>query len=195
MIVFENSLPAAFTEKKIWLRKLSLFELTETLIELFELGKVTGELPYLLAFQDLVLDFANRERNDLGAFLTWWQEIKQKKSIIAPAGAEALQLFTLHKAKGLQFKYVIVPFCSWGVDHDGLKSPNLWVKSSTSIFADIGYLPVKYSSSLKESLFAEEYNTEHERVYLDNLNLLYVAMTRAENGLIAFAPSSIGPFI
>ncbi|HEV8515157.1 MAG TPA: UvrD-helicase domain-containing protein, partial [Cyclobacteriaceae bacterium] len=55
-VVFENNLPPAFTERKLSLRKLSLFELTETLIEIFELGKNSGELPYLLAFQDQVLD-------------------------------------------------------------------------------------------------------------------------------------------
>jgi len=187
-VVFENNLPPAFTQRKISLRKLSLFELTETLIEIFGLGKNSGELPYLLAFQDLVLDFVNRERNDLRAFLDWWEDNKQKKSIVAPMGAEAMQLFTVHKAKGLQFKYVIVPFCSWGLDHDGFKSPNLWVKSSAPVFSDIGYLPVKYSSTLKESLFAEDYIVEHSKVYLDNLNLLYVALTRVENGLIVFAP-------
>jgi len=187
-IVFESNLPPAFTERKISLLKHSLFDLTETLIEIFELGKISGELPYLLAFQDLVLDFANRERNDLRAFLDWWGNNRQKKSIVAPMGAEAMQLFTLHKAKGLQFKYVIVPYCSWGLDHDGFKSPNLWVKSSVPAFHDIGYLPVKYSSTLKESLFAEEYTLEHSKVYLDNLNLLYVAMTRAESGVIVFAP-------
>jgi len=189
-VIFENNLPPEFTERKISLRRLSLFELTETLIEIFELGSIKGEIPYLLAFQDLVLDFANRERNDLRAFLDWWEDNKQKKSIIAPMGAEAMQLFTLHKAKGLQFKYVIIPFCSWGLDHDAFKSPNLWVKSTVSEFSDIGYLPMKYSPTLKESLFAEEYAVEHLKIYLDNLNLLYVAMTRAENGLIVFAPDS-----
>jgi ATP-dependent exoDNAse (exonuclease V) beta subunit len=54
----------------------------------------------------------------------------------------------------------------------------------------MGYLPVKYSSGLKESLFSEDYQLEHARVYLDNLNLLYVAMTRAEHGLMVFAPAS-----
>ncbi|HLZ17936.1 MAG TPA: UvrD-helicase domain-containing protein [Cyclobacteriaceae bacterium] len=189
-VVFESSLPPAFTERKIFLRKLSLFELTETLIEIFELGKVKGELSYLLAFQDQVLEFANRERNDLRAFLDWWMVNKEKKSIVAPLGAEAMQLFTLHKAKGLQFKYVIVPFCSWGLDHDGYKSPNLWVKSTAPVFRDIGYMPVRYGSGLKESLFAKEYETEHASVYLDNLNLLYVALTRAELGLFIFAPDS-----
>ncbi len=193
-VLFENQLPTAFAGKKIALRKLPLFELTETLIELFELGKTVGELPYLLAFQDFVLEFASRERNDLRAFLGWWAENKHKKSIVAPVGAEAMQLFTVHRAKGLQFKYVIVPFCSWGLDHDPLKSPNLWVKSAASVFNDIGFLPVKYSATLKDSLFAENYTDEHSRTYLDNLNLLYVAMTRAEKGLMIFVPNSKSSF-
>ncbi|GHM98525.1 DNA helicase [Cytophagales bacterium WSM2-2] len=193
-LTIENILPAEFARRKISLRKLPLFELTETLIELFELNKNVGEIPYLLAFQDLVLEFAYRERNDIGAFLTWWSDNKHKKSIVAPAAADAMQLFTVHKAKGLQFKFVIIPFCAWGIDHESIR-PNLWVKSVNSIFKDIGYLPVRYSSTLKESLFADDYTEEHSRIFLDNFNLLYVALTRAEKGLVVFAPDTSVPRI
>ncbi|MBI1769618.1 MAG: UvrD-helicase domain-containing protein [Bacteroidetes bacterium] len=191
--IFENSLPAEFVRRKIFLKKLPLFELTESLIDIFELKSVSGELPYLLAFQDLVLEFVHRERNDLGAFLIWWQENKYKKSIVAPASANAMQLFTIHKAKGLQFKYVIIPFCAWSLDHEPMRAPNLWVKSNESIFKNIGYLPVKYSGTLKETLFVDDYNTEHARIFLDNFNLLYVGFTRAEKGLFVIAPDSSVP--
>ncbi|MDQ2656738.1 MAG: UvrD-helicase domain-containing protein, partial [Bacteroidota bacterium] len=79
--IFENNLPPAFTRQKPALKKLPLIELTETLIEIFGLGTITGELVYLQAFQDLVLEFSNRERSDLGAFLEWWEANKSKKSI------------------------------------------------------------------------------------------------------------------
>lgn len=187
--IFENSLPSEFIRLKNFLKKLPLFELTESIIEIFEL-KSEGELPYLLAFQDLVLEFGHRERNDLGAFLVWWKENKIKKSIIAPSNANAMQLITIHKVKGLQFKYVIIPFCSWNMDHDGFKSPNLWVQSDSSIFKSLAPLPVKYASKLKDSYFKEEYDYEHSRILIDNLNLLYVACTRAELGLYAIAPDS-----
>jgi ATP-dependent helicase/nuclease subunit A len=61
-------LPDSFTRQKSGLKKLPLFELTETLIELFSLGNVPGELEYLQTFQNEVLTFSNRERNDIGAF-------------------------------------------------------------------------------------------------------------------------------
>jgi ATP-dependent helicase/nuclease subunit A len=185
---FENSLPSAFTREKIFLRKLALLELTETLVRIFKLGSITGELVYLQAFQDLVLDFCNRERNDLAAFLDWWEDNKHKKSIQISGQVDAAQILTIHKSKGLQFPYVIIPFCSWSLDHDNWQAPNLWVRSEFLPFNNAGYLPVRYGKPLEETFFVEYYREEKTRTYLDNLNLLYVAFTRSVNGLIVTAP-------
>jgi ATP-dependent helicase/nuclease subunit A len=185
---FENNLPENFTKEKPFLKKLSLIELTETLIEIFNLGDQQGELVYLQAFQDLVLDFYSRERNDLGAFLDWWEDNKHKKSIQISGEVDAAQILTVHKSKGLQFRYVIIPFCSWSLDHDNWQSPNLWVKSDKVPFSNAGFLPVKYAATLEDTYFAEYYREEKTRTMLDNLNLLYVALTRAEAGMIVTAP-------
>ena len=191
-VFFENSLPDAFTSGKSSLKKLPLFELTETLIEIFRLGEYAGEFVYLQAFQNLVLDFYARERNDLGAFLEWWEANKHKKSIQVSGEVDAVQIITIHKSKGLQFRYVIIPFCSWNLDHDIFQSPNLWVESKEPLFAHAGPLPIKYFGMLKETLFDAEYEEERARCYLDNLNVLYVALTRAEHGLIIIAPHISG---
>lgn len=187
--IFENNLPPAFTRQKPALKKLPLIELTETLIEIFGLGRITGELVYLQTFQDLVLEFTNRERNDLATFLEWWETIRHKKSIQISGEVNAAQILTIHKSKGLQFKYVIIPFCSWNLDHDTWQAPNLWVKSDQGPFANAGYLPVPYGKNLEDTFFSSYYVQERTRILLDNLNLLYVAFTRAESGLIACAPS------
>lgn len=184
---FESNLPESFTRQKSGLKKLPLFELTETLVELFGLGKVPGELEYLQTFQNEVLTFSSRERNDIGAFLDWWDEAGRKKSILVSGDVDAAQIITVHKSKGLQFKYVIVPFCSWELDHSW-KSPMMWVKSEQPPFDKAGFLPVNYSRKLEESFFVDYYKEERIRCYLDNLNLLYVALTRAEHGLIVTAP-------
>lgn len=186
--IFENNLPLAFTKEKTFLKKLPLFELTETLVSIFKLGEIKGELAYLITFQNLVLEFYSREKNDLGAFLEWWEDNKKKKSIQVSGEVDAVQILTIHKSKGLQFKYVIIPFCSWALDHDPIQAPNLWVTSSSEPFNAFGYLPVKYSGTLKDTLFESYYDEEQTRSYLDNLNLLYVALTRAEHGLIIVAP-------
>lgn len=187
--IFENNLPPEFTKQKPSLKKLPLIELTETLIEIFRLGRISGELIYLQAFQDLVLEFSNRERNDLGAFLEWWETIRQKKSIQISGEVNAVQVVTIHKSKGLQFRFVIIPFCSWNLDHEAWQAPNLWVRSDEAPFAHAGFLPVKYGRNLQDTFFSDFYNEERTKIYLDNLNLLYVAFTRAEAGLMVFAPS------
>src|SRR5690606_7725756 len=171
----------AFAREKASLKKLPLFELAETLMRIFGLGNDQGEVAYLQAFQDLLLEFSARERNDLGMFLEWWEVNKDKKSIQISGGVDAVQILTIHKAKGLQFKVVLIPFCAWNVDHDGFLAPTLWVKSDHPPFNRASHLPVKYSSTLEETYFSQDYQQEKLRVYLDNLNLLYVALTRAEH--------------
>lgn len=185
---FEANLPPAFSREKAALKKLPLVELTETLISIFKLGENQGEIAYLLAFQNLVLEFYSRERNDLASFLEWWEDIKHKKSLQLSGEVDAVQILTIHKSKGLQFRYVIIPFCSWALDHESWQAPNLWVKSDIFPYNDAGYLPVRYGASLKKTYFAGYYEEERVRTYLDNLNLLYVAFTRAEHGMIIMAP-------
>jgi ATP-dependent exoDNAse (exonuclease V) beta subunit len=186
--VFESYLPEVFTRQKNHLRKLSLVELTETLIEVFDLGRQTGELAYLLAFQDLMLNFNANERKDLQKFLEWWEENKhsEKTSLKSSGRVNAVQLLTVHKSKGLEFAHVLIPFCSW--EMDSIKSSTLWVQAEGDAFTYKGYVPVRYSSQLTDSHFAGAYQKERVSNYLDNLNLLYVAFTRAERGLWVCAP-------
>ncbi|NJN42897.1 MAG: hypothetical protein HC811_12370 [Flammeovirgaceae bacterium] len=185
---FENMLPEKFVKQKRSLKKLPLFEMTESLIGIFKLGEQLGELPFLQAFQDVVLSFYTREKNDLGAFLEWWEENRFKKSIQVPEEIDAIRISTIHKSKGLQFKIVLIPFCDWNLDHENMKQPTLWVKSEEPEFDAAGFLPINYSSTLEDTFFQSYYKDEQVRTYVDNLNLLYVALTRAEEGLFLTAP-------
>lgn len=188
--VFESFLPQDFTQQKLSLRKLPLFEMTEMLIRIFKLTEQEKELAYIQAFQDLVLNFYARERNDLQAFLEWWEDNKdsEKTSVKTSGSIDAAEILTIHKSKGLQFKYVIIPFCSWALDHSSFKQPNLWVQADTPMFKDAGYLSVKYSKTLTDTVFDAYYRQERTQIFLDNVNILYVALTRAEIGLKIFAP-------
>ncbi|MFM9839576.1 MAG: UvrD-helicase domain-containing protein [Cyclobacteriaceae bacterium] len=194
-LIFANStnkkfykwIPPSFVEQQERLAALPLVEMVESLIYIFKLGSLASEIPFLQSFQDVILEFAQSEKSDLTSFLVWWQDNKEKKSIQVAGGVDAAQIITIHKSKGLQFSYVIIPFLNWELNH-GSKGPILWCKSNESLFKDAGYLPIKYKSDLSETYFKEYYETERQRIHLDNLNLLYVAFTRAENGLIAFAP-------
>ncbi len=183
---FGKWMPSGFIQQQQRLTSLSLFEMVENLILLFNLGKLSHEIVYLQSFQDLVLEFSQREKNDLASFLDWWELNKENKSVQVAGEVDAAQIITIHKAKGLQFKYVIIPFLNWELDHK--IQPILWGRSNHHLFKEAGYIPIKYKKDLNETLFKEYYQAEKKKVFLDNLNLLYVAFTRAESGLIAFAP-------
>ena len=47
-------------------------------------------------------------------------------------------------------------------------------------------LPVSYSEKMRNTVFSDEFRYETSLSWLDNLNLLYVAFTRAEQNLIIF---------
>ncbi len=180
-------IPVSFFQQREQLSALPLFEMVENLIQIFNLGKVTEEIVYLQSFQDIVQEFSQREKSDVTSFLEWWELNRQKKSIQVAGGVNAAQIITIHKAKGLQFKYVIIPFLDWELGHKN-KEVLLWCRSDHPLFKDAGFIPVRYVSKLEQTVFKEAYQEETKRVYLDNLNLLYVAFTRAELGLMAFAP-------
>ncbi len=99
---------------------------------------------------------------------------------------DAVRILTIHKSKGLEFKTVIIPFCAWDLD-DTRHGRRIWCQNREEGFRDLEYAPLNYSSKLADSHFREDYLSEHVKAYVDNLNLLYVAFTRAEQGVVCSA--------
>ncbi len=185
---YNNLLPEDFISRKEYLRQLSLYELVEQLIAIFGLNVHDTEIPYLMAFQDVVVDYSRKEGGGTGPFLEWWEEHCGSFSVSSNDRQDAIRIMTVHKAKGLQFKVVLIPFAEWNIDHDPLHDNFLWCRPVIKPFDKLDLIPVKYKSELAGSIFAHEYFTEKMQVFVDNLNLLYVAFTRAEEELYAFSP-------
>jgi ATP-dependent exoDNAse (exonuclease V) beta subunit len=181
-------LPEEFLSRTKFFKKLPLFELIEEIIKVFGLGDKAEELAYLQAFQDLVLEFSARERTDINSFLEWWEMYKSRKSIKVSSSIEATNIITIHASKGLQYKYVIIPFCNWKLNHEIY--PLMWVTPTQEPFNQLGALAVRYGTELQKTQFSGEYKEEYTKTHLDNLNLLYVAFTRAEWGLIVTSPAA-----
>jgi ATP-dependent helicase/nuclease subunit A len=163
---------------------LSLAEIVERLISIFSLSRFTGEQVYLDAFRDLVQEYGQKNAADPGKFQEFWNETGKERSISAPAGQDAIRILTVHKAKGLEFNIVIIPYCDW--DLNPMHNSILWCHSAEAPFDRLERLPVYYSAKLKKTHFAGDYYEEYLSQYIDNLNLLYVAFTRACSGLYVF---------
>jgi ATP-dependent helicase/nuclease subunit A len=181
-------LPASFKEKAGILRQLPVFDLAETLIILFGLSSITDEKIYLQAFLDAILECNKNASSDIASFLEWWEENARHFTISASGEQDAIRISTIHKAKGLQYKAVIIPYCNWEIDHPPNLGPMLWCTSDLPLFKNIRLLPFKYSSAMSETLFAAEYMEEKLQAFVDSLNLLYVAFTRAIEALYIICP-------
>ncbi|MCE5320625.1 MAG: UvrD-helicase domain-containing protein [Bacteroidales bacterium] len=173
--------------------RLPLYEMCEELAGMLGEGVRTSESVYILSFLDLVLDFVKNKRADISSFLDWWDEKGFKASVAAPEGQDAIRIMTIHKSKGLGIKSVIIPFltCSFKKSSGDI----MWCKPLTEPFNAMPLVPVKYSSELAKTIFAPEYEAEYTRNIIDNLNIAYVAFTRAREELIIFAEEYSGKTI
>ncbi len=167
---------------------LPLFELASRIAENFGLNKIKGEMVYLEAFLDLVLQYGRDGAGGIAGFLDWWELSGKDKTITLSEGQNAISILTIHKSKGLEFHTVFIPLCDWEIVPGGIKAPYLWCHPEQPPFNLMDLVLVRYGKNLEQTLFSEAYYKEMLYSSVDNLNLLYVAMTRAINSLIVFCP-------
>lgn len=168
---------------------ISLYELCEGIVMEIQAECDESDAIYIQSFLDIVNDFLKTGKTDLASFIEWWEIKGKKRSVPAPSGQDAIRVMTIHKAKGLGIPVVILPFFETELDHSntGLFPQILWCQSTLEPFSNIPLLPVKYSSSLENTIFSQEYSQEKIKAFVDNLNVAYVALTRAEREIAIFA--------
>ncbi len=170
------------------LLSLPLYELASRIVDSFSLCHIKGEWAHLQSFLDLVLDYGREEPGGLTGFLDWWELVGQGKTVNVADLPNAIRILTIHKSKGLEFKMVIIPFCDWELFPQGFKAPLLWCHPECAPFNLLDLVLVKFGKELEQSVFAEDYYRELLYSMVDNLNLLYVAFTRAVNYLTVLCP-------
>jgi len=171
--------------KRMELHKMPLFELVGYLYRLLELEQIEGQSSYLFTFYDYLLKYLNDQAVDLPVFLQYWDDELKSKTVASGTGVAGVRAMTIHKSKGLEFPTVIIPYCDWSINPKP-NSTTVWCGPQENWY-DVALLPIAYSSTMGETTFANEYREETSQSWMDNLNLLYVAFTRAERNLILLA--------
>lgn len=192
------------------LLQISAYELAEKLVQTFGLFEIVEERDYLFRFLDVVLEFNTKRGSHLADFLDYWETQKEKISISAPSDPNAITVQTIHRSKGLEYPVVIVPYADWDFVPSA-KRDSMWVNLDQSEELSVGGFSTKDVESgemieqaetkwlqtgsvqVKETLLqttdsvAFQYKEERERVFVENLNLLYVAFTRPTKKLYVLA--------
>ncbi len=159
----------------------STYDAFEYAIKQFDL--VPGSDAYINFLMDSVFDFEQKEGVDIPGFLLYWEKKKERLSITAPENTDAVQIMTVHKAKGLEFSIVIFPYANSNIYKE--IDPKLWLPVQKDDYN--GFEEVLISKKQEVADYGEIAKTlfdeEQHRLELDAFNVLYVALTRAVRAL------------
>ena len=175
----DKLLPEAFTGHTAELLQMPLYELTERLYRIFQLDQLNEQSAYVCTFYDQLNQFAQDNSTDIDAFVREWEETLCAKTIQS-TGTDGIRILSIHKSKGLEFDHVIIPFCDWRLEHANV----LWCQPKEEPFSALPIAPIDYSEKqMRGTIYDHDYLDEHLQLTVDNLNLLYVAFTRAARSL------------
>lgn len=184
MALFEKLNEEGYPANLSKLQALNLYELVEKLIGIFDLLITQTHLEYLFRLLDIILEFTKQNNATLGDFIDYWEQNKHKLSVNSPPNVGAITVTTIHKSKGLEYPATIVPFMDFSFEPK--INSNMWVHLPTQDFTiqvagkEI-VLPaglVGIQKDLDITGVAEQYRSEMEKTFIENLNILYVAFTR-----------------
>ncbi len=185
----EDYLPAEFRLMLPEMSLMPLYELLEKLFVIFRMDMIEEQDAYLCAFYDAVTEYMQNNSSELTSFLTYWNDTLYAKTI--PSGEiSGIRILSIHKSKGLEYHTVLLPFCDWKMENETFNH-TIWCKineadADKEPFCELDLTPVNYSSAMAESYFSDSYREERLQLWVDNLNLLYVAFTRACRNLIVW---------
>lgn len=164
--------------------------LKDSVPEMFE-----GETLYIQSFMDFVQDWCATGDNNLMHFLKHWDETPSPY-LSSPDDQDSVRILTIHKSKGLEFPCVIFPYA----ESVGFYKPGYhWCcpkDAGDALPKSIGAMfPVNLSSKTEDTFFSEDYSREKYLQTVDNINTMYVALTRAEKALYVVACTPPASFI
>ena len=168
----------------------SLGDLAQRLLALEDKEEVNAATPYLLAFLDRIRDYVACGGNSLHGFLEDWKTSGVKAAIASPEGGDAVTIITIHKSKGLDFPFVILPISKKityiNNDSHSWEFPDIQDGSPLQQAAPSVYnVP---TASLADTLFRDSYERELQLSMIDDINTWYVAMTRATTAMHVIVP-------
>ena len=143
-----------------------------------EKGQYHGsQTAYLNALLDRTRAYVSAYGSNIKEFLKYWDDTMHAKPIPA-SSTNAIRILTVHASKGLQSQTLFVPFCTW-TKEAGRHQPKIWCEAD----GEKDFVPIQDGTEMELSNYAPYREEEHLNIRIDNLNMLYVALTRAEDNL------------
>lgn len=165
----------------------SLYDLCSALMNAF--GFDSTQDPYLNYLLEEIHLWQSQQELGIAGFLDYWDK-KKDRLAVRSSESDAITIMTIHKAKGLEFNVVIYPFASNNLadrfDCEVWETPET---IGLSAIPNLDKVKIRVSSKIADWNEAANsyYQKEKESAELDDLNILYVAFTRAVQRLYVLA--------
>lgn len=156
--------------------------LLETIFSIARVLELEEDTVFLPAFYDRVKSFASRKASSIKDFLLYWDEVLAESSVEMVAGEDCIRLTSIHKSKGLEYDIVIIPQCDWVLEKS---NEIIWLANTDKEDAIIKEMPLLQASvsKLAKTIYYKEGEEERKQEEIDNINKLYVALTRPKKHL------------
>ena len=178
----KSFLPSGYVDKFDFLLRSSLVDLVDEIYSLFNLGSLEGQSAYVCTFYDTLNEYLRDHPADIDDFIEEWEDSLSSNTIQSDE-VDGIRLITIHKSKGLEYDNVLIPFCDWGLEKT--VGNTIWCPGDNKEkpYGDLPLIPVDFSKKMIGTVFEDDYKEEHLQNTVDNMNLLYVAFTRAGKNL------------
>ncbi|MDY6845344.1 MAG: 3'-5' exonuclease, partial [Thermodesulfobacteriota bacterium] len=161
----------------------SLPHLIQSIYTLFGFFDVYGDSHNLLKFLDIAHEYSKEYPQGLFSFLEYIKQEGNEISQAKEALRDGVQVMTVHKAKGLEFEAVILPEITFDLSFNKNKGLLLFTYHDDTLLLDEVYItPTEKERSYSDTL-TRAFLYEAKRVESDELNNLYVGLTRAKKAL------------
>jgi len=160
------------------------------LVSAFDLLNDGNGQEYLWKFLDVLNEYVLLKDKLVAGFLQHFNQNRNSYCISSSNQEDAVTISSIHKSKGLEYPVVILPFVNWTFQAD---SEKIWYEMGEEESADLQlsetsqlkhiYGRVNSSEILSFPGLAEQTQKEKEAIFLDALNMLYVATTRPKQSL------------
>ncbi len=162
--------------------KLNLYEQIQYISSVINIPENNS---FLVSFYELVFNYYKRAGSGVHAFLSWWEQKSAGFKLQTGQSTNSVNIVTIHKSKGMQYPIVIIPYLKLD---SSFHQAYFWLNKVPGY--DIKPLQVPFNKLLADTTWNEEYELEKQQKAFDQLNLIYVAFTRAEEQLFCFFEAS-----
>ena len=170
-------------------KNVGLVPLYELVVSVLAKFKVLENFPehqgFFMKFLELI-KVQEEDNQNLSLFLEFFESNQADEFYVNTYACEAVKVLTIHKSKGLEFGVVVIPFLEINIKPgSGQNKSGAFMVYPVQDKLALGYL-VKDESLDFSAELKDRYIDEYKKAFIDELNAVYVAFTRAKYELYVF---------